>query len=226
MPSTPKTYLELQIMFQDRYEASIKAAGLPEWVISSDLIINYIYNSELQLCHELAANKNWEMLSGYITTSTFTGAGLTTGPYTNSKKTAKTNIDYYVRSHSTVTTTHFGTVSSVVENELISVEDAPFYATSNFNVPYFKNPKIYLEPLNVYISTITNDKIIVLLHDFYTTVTSLDVMYVTLPSQTVIGDVTASCYTHWTLYEKLVDIAVNKAIANLVKLNSKPKESE
>lgn len=224
MPVTPRTYLDLQIMFQDKYEASVKPLGL-NWILSTDVIINYIYSAELETIHELATNKQYNLLKGYTTVSDVSSGLSGNIAATNVSETENLEFDYLIKSYSTVTATYPGvsSFSGVVENENILQEDAGIYYKSAFNIPYFKSPKIYIEPVNTYTGTEAAEKKLIVIVDGYTILEGLSITTIKLPE---IPEPSTSCFIDYTLYNKIVEIAVNKAIIDLSKFSSsKNKES-
>jgi len=222
MPVIPNTYLDLQIQFQDNYEASVKTLGLDNWVLSSDIILNYLYKSELNILHELALNKRYDLLRGYTINEDVSG-GLTLQT-DGTVKTAVVECNYYLRSYSTIISTYPSAYQStgIVENELILPEDAVLYYKSAFNIPYFKNPKIYIDPVNSYVTPETSENIFVIIPDGYTVITGLHLTYIKIPPKPT---ELSYCFSDHTLYNKIVETAVNSAISDLVKLSS-PKNKE
>lgn len=220
MPDVPHTYLDLQILFQDRYEAAVKPLGT-QWILSTDIILEYLYASELEIVHELASNGQYTLLRGYTITEDMTGVSLTTIA-SNVWETDIIDLNYLVKSYSTVNATYTGvdSFSGVVENKEIREEDAGLYYTTAFNIPYFKNPKVYLEPVNSYVSPEKVQKKIIIIVDGYTELVGVKATYIKLPE---VPATDSYCYLDYTLYSKLVDTAVNKAITDLAKLASSRK---
>lgn len=218
MPTTPYTYLDLQIMFQDRYEASVKPLEV-DYVLSTDTILEYLYNTELEILHELAVSKQYNLLRGHTIVEDVTAGLVATTVAPNVLETANVDFDYFLKAHSTITATYIGvtTYTGTIENELILQEDAGIYYQNEFNIPYFKSPKIYIEAVNDYVPSVATEKKFIVIVDGYTTLTTLTVTYIKLPS---VPTPTTPCYSDYTLYGRIVDTAVTRAISDLAKLSS------
>lgn len=218
MPVIPQTYLDLQVMFQDKYEASVKPLGL-DWVLPTDAIINYIYSTELETIHELATTKQYNLLKGYTTVADVSSGLSGSAVATNVVETSELEFDYLIKSYSTITATYpsVSTFTGVVENENILQEDAGIYYKSAFNIPYFKSPKIYIEPVNTYTGTESAEKKLIIIVDGYTILEGLSITTIKLPDK---PEITSPCFIDYTLYNKIVEIAVNKAITDLAKFSS------
>lgn len=212
---TPLTYLELQAKFQDRYELGIKQAGLSVWVLSSDVIFNYIYEAEIAILHELAQASQFELLRGYIKSLVPIVTSRPNGTYV----TPKLEINYYVKSFSTIVSDYPGAYNynGIMENTQITNSEALLYYTTATNKPYFKNPRIYINPVNTHLtgpgSSIEVN--LVLIPDAYTTISRLEVNYIQIPSKPIRIN---QCYADWTMYDKIIDMSVGKAVAETVQL--------
>lgn len=140
------TYKELVIMFQDRYGEALKKAGIPEYTLDTETILDYIYSAEIELLHTLAKNKDLDGIKNHVGVVPVPANTLSAGPVANSKITQDMLFDYYITSRSVVDTTHLSEQDDgAIGNEIIRPEEAYLFYKSHFNSPYFKNPKVYIE---------------------------------------------------------------------------------
>jgi hypothetical protein len=232
------TYLEAQVIFQDRLEPLLKTAGLPEYKLQSDVIIQFIYEAEIESILELCKQGQFENLRNYIVNDgSFTFASDTEGYYTCS--TGVTDILWHVKSTCPDLTINYPTpgVSTNTEiktvgkatNEFIPLIDVPKYITTSVQKHTFTSPKITLT--NGVIDNVgesQSQKFIIITNSYttLTTATAVKITYVKRPKSLLD---TSSPLTYTSplkadpmLAHKIIDSAVQKALNTLS--TGKPKE--
>lgn len=156
-------YLQMQIIFQDKYETGLKNAGLVEYKLPSETIFNYIHEAEIDVVDKLAKSKQFDYLKNYVTTTTLTlneDSKIQNVYFTNQPK----DFMHYVKSSlSGVFKTFSGDVEGVVANEEIEPHEAGMFYKTPYNTPMFRNPKVFVESRNV-----TDSKKIVVITDAFT----------------------------------------------------------
>jgi len=204
-------YTQIQTIFQDKYETGLKNAGLEIYKLPSEVIFNYIHESEIEVADELAKNKQYNYLKNLITT-------VEKIEFFNSPEA--TNLYYctqpndflsYVRSVTKGTFRNMTStgVDGLVANEYIEPHQAGMFYNTPFNsVPIFRNPKVFLQSTNL-----ADPKKFYVVMPSASTLTRVDFTYVRVPEYpTNEGDsLIDSAYTN-----KMIELAVQKALRYVI----------
>lgn len=156
-------YLQLQTIFQDKYETGLKNAGLEDYKLPTETIYNYLHEAEIEIVDKLAKSKQYNYLKNFTTTS-----DLDVNAHVNISNvyyaTQPVDFMHYLKSITVGTFATFsGDIQGVVENEMIDPAQAGLFYKTPYNNPLFRNPKVFIE------STSTADpKKVVLIVDSYT----------------------------------------------------------
>lgn len=204
-------YRQIQTIFQDKYETGLKNAGLEMYKLPSEVIFNYIHESEIEVADELAKNKQYNYLKNLITTvekiEFFNSSEATNLYYC----TQPNDFLSYVRS---VTKGIFRNMTStgaggLVSNEFIEPHQAGMFYNTPFNsVPIFRNPKIFLQSTNF-----VDPKKFYVIMPSASTLTRVDFTYVRVPGYpTNDGEsLIDEAYTN-----KMIELAVQKALSYVI----------
>lgn len=204
-------YTQIQTIFQDKYETGLKNAGLEIYKLPSEVIFNYIHESEIEVADELAKNKQYNYLKNLIITVEKT-------EFFNSPEA--TNLYYctqpndflsYVRSVTKGTFRNMTStgVDGLVANEYIEPHQAGMFYNTPFNsVPIFRNPKVFLQSTNL-----AYPKKFYVVMPSASTLTRVDFTYVRVPEYpTNDGEsLIDEAYTN-----KMIELAVQKALRYVI----------
>jgi hypothetical protein len=206
-------YLQMQTIFQDKYETGLKNAGLEEYKLASETIFNYIHEAEVEVVDMLSRMKQFNYLKNFTTTSnieihedsTIQNMYFATQP---------SDFMHYVKSSLTGTFKTFsGNVQGVVSNEQIEPNEAGMFYKTPYNSPMFRNPKVFVESRNV----VDNKKIVVIVDSFTLPYSegngALSLTYIKRPSvPTPDGDSMIDV----AYVNKVIELAVNAALSYVI----------
>lgn len=206
-------YLQMQIIFQDKYETGLKNAGLEEYKLPSETIFNYIHEAEVEVVDLLARSKQYNYLKNFTTTQNLeiTGDSTIKNVYF---ATQPEDFMHYVKSSLSGTFKTFsGLVQGVVANEQIEPSEAGMFYKTPYNTPMFRNPKVFVESRNV-----VNSKKIVVIVDAFTLPYSegngsLSLTYIKKPP---VPTPDGESMIDIAFINKVIEMAVNSALSYVI----------
>jgi len=206
-------YLQMQTIFQDKYETGLKNAGLEEYKLPSETIFNYIHEAEIEIVDALSRSKQFNYLKNFTTTANL---------QVNEDNTIQ-NVFYstqpedfmhYVKSSTTGTFKTFsGTVEGVVSNEQIEPNEAGMFYKTPYNSPMFRNPKVFVESRNV----VDSKKIVVIVDTFTLPYSggngALSLTYIKRPD---VPTPDGESMIDLAYINKVIELAVNAALSYVI----------
>lgn len=206
-------YLQLQTIFQDKYETGLKNAGMEEYKLPTETIYNYLHEAEIEVVDKLAKSKQYNYLKNFTTTISLdiNGDSNISNVYYS---TQPTDFMHYLKSITVGTFATFsGDIEGIVENELIDPAQAGLFYKTPYNSPLFRNPKVFIESRDT-----ADPKKIVLIVDSYTLPYgngegALKVTYVKKPE---FPQPQNECLTDIAYVNMVVELAVNTALSYVI----------
>jgi len=193
-----------------KYEFEIKnelIADLSNPDLEDDEISLFLNNAQDKLVEELFAASRMEVLTELIKTlDVGTGVGATYTEISNAKQYAfatSNELMFYIDSTVKTTRTNPTVTDEWIKCDKIDKSIAHKFSETGFNIPWFKEPKMFLE-----------DNLIVVIHDAYTTeIDELKFEYIKHPVRI---NVESGSDVHCELRDFLHMDVVNKAIQMLM----------
>lgn len=202
------TAAEMKSEFLTRYDAATSLAA-PGWEDSE--ISNFLNIAQYRLIEELFSDGKYKLLAAII--DTVSGAAIVSAD--NAKiwrldlTAAMPGYMYYLRSRSKLTRTNPTIADAWVPNDPLGNADVRLFLTSEFNKPWIKYPKAFVEQQDA-----GNSELCVVV-DYYTTeVSNIEFTAVTTP---VLINITTATPTNLdvSLHESIVNYAVEEAVKSI-----------